>query len=55
MPKFLNATELAAILGVNTETIYRKVRNENMPHLRIGRSLRFDLDTVIKWFSEKRI
>lgn len=41
--------ELAEYLQISRSTIYRLIDAQQLPHLRIGNVLRFDLPTVLKW------
>lgn len=42
----LSATQVAKVLGVSSWTVYRLARQGQVPYLRIGRALRFDLAQV---------
>ncbi len=44
--RFLTAAQLAEILHVTTRTLYGMARESRIPHIRIGRTLRFDLEQV---------
>ncbi len=48
--KLLTVKELAEILGVNTETIYREIKKTDcsIPYKRIGSSYRFVLADVLR-------
>lgn len=41
--------ELAEYLHIHRSTVYRLIDTKQLPHLRIGFALRFDLPTVLKW------
>ena len=41
MPKLYKVTEVATILGVKPPTVYNWVNQEKLPHLRLGRLIRF--------------
>jgi len=43
----LNAQELARELNVSRATVYRLAREGQIPSVRIGNSIRFELDAVI--------
>ena len=45
-PTMLCAKAVAACLGYDVGTIYRKVRRGELPAVRIGRSLRFRADEI---------
>jgi excisionase family DNA binding protein len=38
---------IAAILGVSARTIYRLVDNDGIPHMRVGKQLRFSVSDVL--------
>ena len=44
--KDLSIKELAAYIGVSTDTIRRAVRKGQLPSTRVGTALRFDLQEV---------
>jgi len=50
--KMVNATELAKILGVSPNTVYRKAIEGQIPCLRIGRAVRFRLEAVLHALAE---
>lgn len=53
LPRVLTADEVASLLRVNIETIYRLARKGRMPGCRrVGRSLRFDRRVVLDWLAE---
>ena len=54
-PKFLNVTELAAMLKVKPRTIYEMVAQKRIPFRKPAGSniLRFDLDEIIAWTKTK--
>lgn len=45
----LTVNELAEILKLNIQTIYRKVKKGEMPCTKIGSTIRFDKDVINKW------
>jgi excisionase family DNA binding protein len=45
--KNLSIKELAAVVGVSTDTIRRAVRKGEIPATRVRTALRFDLDQVL--------
>lgn len=40
------------LLGVTSPTI-RKMREEGMPHVRVGESYRYDSDAVLEWLRQR--
>ena len=45
----------AEFLGVKVSTLYAWSEQERIPHVRLGRALRFDLDTLRRWIEEKSV
>lgn len=41
--------EVAQYLHISRSTIYRLIDSKQLPHLRIGYVLRFDIPTVLRW------
>jgi len=53
MGKFLKLKELAEVLGVSERHLYRQKAAGTFPQpVRIGRSLRWNADEVVKHFTE---
>ena len=48
-PEFLTVAELARWLRVNPRTVYRWVHEEQLPHVRAGRTLRFLRADIESW------
>lgn len=51
----MNVDGVAAYLGFSSSTIYSKVRDLDMPHVRIGGSLRFSKLEIDKWLSRNTV
>ncbi len=51
---FLRAQEVARLFNVARSTIY-KWKDEGLPHIRVGRTVRFDEKAVIQWFKEHQV
>ena len=51
--KLLNVQEVAELLGVKKSTIYQWTSQGFIPYVKVGKLVRFNVDTVIKWLSEK--
>lgn len=43
---WITAPELAVLLGLSTETVYRQAKTGDIPSSRFGRALRFKLSIV---------
>jgi len=53
MNKFLKLKEIAEVLGVSERHLYRQKAAGNLPQpVRIGRSLRWNAEEVVKHFTE---
>lgn len=48
----LNADEAAQLLHVPRSTLYELVRSRHLPHVRVGRGLRFVRDDLGRWVRE---
>lgn len=48
----LNADEAAQLLHVPRSTLYELVRSRRLPHVRLGRSLRFTREQLARWVDE---
>jgi excisionase family DNA binding protein len=48
----LTADELAAIIGMGTDWIYAEVRAGRIPHVRLGRYVRFRPESIDQWIIE---
>lgn len=53
--RLLNADELAQMISVNRDTLYRWVSQRKIPCVKIGRSTKFDTEVIDKWIKEKSI
>lgn len=47
MEKLLSVAELAASLGLNDETVRRLTRSGELPHVKVGKSIRYRLSDVV--------
>jgi len=48
----LTVDELAAMLGVERKSLYSCVKRGKIPHIRIGRSIRFSRKRIERWLEE---
>jgi excisionase family DNA binding protein len=46
MPEKLTLKEIAEHYGISTKTLRKRIRSAQVPYVRFGRALRFDLATV---------
>lgn len=47
--RLLEADDVAAILGMTTDWVYREVRAKRLPHIRLGRYVRFRRESINAW------
>jgi excisionase family DNA binding protein len=47
--KLYTVKEIAAMLRCDTKTIYNMVAAGTIPHLRVGRLIRFDAELIEHW------
>lgn len=47
--RLLNAEDVAAALGVSADWIYAEVRAGRIPHVRLGRNVRFRAPIIEDW------
>jgi excisionase family DNA binding protein len=50
----LDAGEVAALLNVPISWVREQTRTGTIPHLRLGRYVRFERDAVVDWLEERR-
>ena len=48
------ADQAAKLLGVPPRWLLEQARQQKVPHHRLGRYVRFDLDDLIKWLDETK-
>jgi excisionase family DNA binding protein len=51
---FLTTEEVIAVLRVNTRTVYRLIRNRDIPAVRVGRQWRFRRSDLEEWLGRNR-
>lgn len=49
LPKLISADELAQAIGVNRWRIYELVRQGQLPHVRLGLTVKFDPTKIAAW------
>jgi excisionase family DNA binding protein len=50
--QLLNADDVAAMLGMGTDWIYAQVRAGRIPHVRLGRYVRFRAESIDQWIRD---
>ena len=53
--KLLSITEMADFLGVKINTLYSWVHIRKIPHIKVGRLVRFDLPVIKVWLKDSSI
>lgn len=51
--RLLEADDLARYIGMTTDWIYREVRAGRMPHIRLGRYVRFRRESIDAWLAAR--
>jgi excisionase family DNA binding protein len=51
----LTVVEVAALLRMTPKAVYYLVEMRRIPHVKIGRSLRFQRDDVLAWVTKNRV
>lgn len=51
--RLLEADDVARYIGMTTDWIYREVRAGRMPHIRLGRYVRFRLESIDAWLAAR--
>lgn len=49
--RLLNAQEIAELIGVQPSTIYQWTHQSFIPHIKIGKLVRFNADDISRWLS----
>ena len=47
--RLLEAEDVAALLGMTTDWVYQEVRAKRLPHIRLGRYVRFRRESIDAW------
>ena len=53
--KLINIAELSAYLSTPVATIYMWTHQKKIPHIKMGRAVRFDREEIVHWLEEKRV
>ena len=53
--RLLNAEEAAGYLGLKVDTVYRKARLRELPSVKVGRALRFDVKALERFIEQHTI
>jgi len=52
--KILTVKEIADVLKVKPQRVYRMMSNDGLPCIRLGRQIRVDEDSLKKWLTAHR-
>lgn len=53
--RLLNVEEAAGYLGLRVDTVYKKARLRELPCVKVGRALRFDLKALERFVEQHTI
>ena len=53
--RLLNVTEAAHYLGLEVDTVYKKSRMREVPSVKVGRALRFDVKALERYIEQHSI
>ena len=53
--RLLNVREAARYLGLQEDTIYKKARLRELPYVKVGRALRFDIEALQRFIEQHTI
>ena len=51
--RLLEAEDIAGYLGMRTDWVYREVRAGRLPHIRLGRAVRFRQESIDAWLESR--
>jgi excisionase family DNA binding protein len=52
-PRYLDVAAVAAYISKSEKAVRHMVASAQIPHARIGRSIRFDRDVIAKWMAKQ--
>jgi len=55
MEKLLTPQQVAETLDVKVSTIYQWTHQEFIPHIKIGRFVRFRISEIERWLDERKV
>ena len=53
--KVLTVKETAEVLKVKPQWVYRMIRRDRLPFVRLGRQIRIDEDSLDRWLTEHTV
>jgi excisionase family DNA binding protein len=51
--RLLEADDVARLLGMRIDWVYREVRAGRLPHIRLGRAVRFRHESLLAWLESR--
>ena len=51
--RLLEVEDVANFLGMRTDWVYREVRAGRLPHIRLGRAVRFRRESIEAWIQSR--
>jgi excisionase family DNA binding protein len=55
LPRLVGIDELAQQLGMSVRNVRRLVSERRIPHYKLGRLVRFDVDEVVAWLGASHV
>lgn len=52
--RLMSVDEVATMLGYHRRTVYMKVEANEIPHIRIGKSIRFSRADLTEWLDARK-
>ena len=53
MPRIMTVKEVSEYLKVHPSTVYKMLRNGDLPAFRVGTDWRFNVETIDRWCIER--
>lgn len=51
----LDIVGLSRAIGVKSKTVYSWVHTRQIPHVKVGRLVKFDLNDIEAWIAERKV
>ena len=55
LPQLLTAAAAARLLSISARTLWSLTASRQIPHLRIGRALRYPLPDLLAWIEARKV
>jgi excisionase family DNA binding protein len=52
---FLNVEDVSKMLNISKSTLYNYIRNNQMPHIKIGGIILFSKSDLFSWLNSKKV